>query len=143
MNKTAIKKTNRRVQAVYPYYGLGQIAEKLGDIETARDYYLKALTANPGYVPAAQSLTALNRARRTSIVLRPPPVRPPRLNVPIPGAKASVCGPTFAMTDWSWVWLLTTTSVGCVTVMLRTFVAFRPRLSLTINVTGYVPQAAL
>ena len=60
----------------YPYYGLGQIAEKLGDIETARDFYSKALAANPGYVLAAQSLTALNHAQRASIVLRPPPVKP-------------------------------------------------------------------
>jgi tetratricopeptide (TPR) repeat protein len=56
----------------YPYYGLGQIAEKLGDIDTARDYYTKAIIANPGYVLAAQSLATLNRFRRASIVLRPP-----------------------------------------------------------------------
>ncbi len=60
----------------YPYFGLGQIAEKLGDIDTARDYYNKALAANPGYVLAAQSLTALNHAQRASLTLRPPPVKP-------------------------------------------------------------------
>ena len=60
----------------YPCYGLGQIAEKLGDFDTARDYYNKALAANPGYALAAQSLTALNHAQRASIVLRPPPVKP-------------------------------------------------------------------
>ena len=60
----------------YPYYGLGQIAEKLGDFDTARDYYNKALTANPSYALAAQSLTALNHAQRAAIVLRPPPVKP-------------------------------------------------------------------
>jgi tetratricopeptide (TPR) repeat protein len=59
----------------YPCYGLGQIAEKLGDFDTARDYYNKALAANPGYTLAAQSLTALNHAQRASIVLRPPPVK--------------------------------------------------------------------
>ena len=31
----------------YPYYGLAQIAEKLGDIDTARDYYTKPLSPIP------------------------------------------------------------------------------------------------
>ncbi|HEY0282761.1 MAG TPA: tetratricopeptide repeat protein [Rhizomicrobium sp.] len=60
----------------YPYYGLGQIAEKLGDAETARDYYRKALTANPGYALAAQSLAALNHAQQAPSVQRPPPAEP-------------------------------------------------------------------
>jgi tetratricopeptide (TPR) repeat protein len=59
----------------YPYYGLAQIAEKLGDTDTARDYYNKALAANPGYVLAAQSLATLNRSQRTSLTLRPPPTK--------------------------------------------------------------------
>jgi tetratricopeptide (TPR) repeat protein len=76
----------------YPYYGLGQIAEKLGDIDTARDYYTKALIANPGYPLAAQSLATLNRSRRAAIVLRPPPVKtaPPNDQVEkVPVAMAS------------------------------------------------------
>ncbi|MGC9954265.1 MAG: tetratricopeptide repeat protein [Rhizomicrobium sp.] len=59
----------------YPYYGLAQIADRLGDIDTARDYYSKALAANPGYALAAQSLAALNQSQRATIVLRPPLAR--------------------------------------------------------------------
>lgn len=43
----------------YPYFGLGQLAEKRGDHDTARDYYLKALAANPAFALAAQALTGL------------------------------------------------------------------------------------
>ena len=60
----------------YPYYGLAQIAEKQGDIETARDYYRKALAANPSFVLAVQSLTALDHATRDPVVLRPPDPKP-------------------------------------------------------------------
>jgi len=56
----------------YPYYGLAQIAEKQGDIEAARDYYRKALAANPSFVLAVQSLTALDHATKDPVVLRPP-----------------------------------------------------------------------
>jgi tetratricopeptide (TPR) repeat protein len=60
----------------YPYFGLGQIAVKLGDFDAARDFYRKALTANPAFLLAAQSLTALNHATRDPIVLRPPEPKP-------------------------------------------------------------------
>jgi len=57
----------------YPYFGLGQIAQEQGDAETARDYYRKALAANPAYALAAQSLAALGRiAERASIQLHRP-----------------------------------------------------------------------
>ena len=57
----------------YPYYGLGRIAEAEGDNNTARKYYVEALAANPGYVPASQSLAVLpNQIEPTSFVLHPP-----------------------------------------------------------------------
>ena len=43
----------------YPYFGLGQIAEREGKDEEAKNFYVRALTANPGYGLAAQRLTAL------------------------------------------------------------------------------------
>ena len=49
----------RDVSPEYPYYGLGQIAEKEGKTETAREFYQKALKANPGYVLASRSLWAM------------------------------------------------------------------------------------
>jgi tetratricopeptide (TPR) repeat protein len=58
----------------YPYYGLAQIAQATGDSPTARDYYNKALAANPTFALAAQSLAVLSRETTTSAVsLRPPP----------------------------------------------------------------------
>ncbi len=44
----------------YPCYGLGLIALQTGDQDGARSYFQKALAADPSYVPAARSLTALN-----------------------------------------------------------------------------------
>ncbi|MDE2111682.1 MAG: tetratricopeptide repeat protein [Alphaproteobacteria bacterium] len=86
----------------YPYFGLAQIAQAMGDLTTARDYYNKALAANPAYALAAQNLAALPReaaptplvlvrpsaskpaspkrvqeAEATSFVLHPPPVKRP------------------------------------------------------------------
>ncbi|HWY61343.1 MAG TPA: tetratricopeptide repeat protein [Rhizomicrobium sp.] len=43
----------------YPYYGLGQIAESLSKPDEAKDYYAKAIAANPGYSLAADRLKAL------------------------------------------------------------------------------------
>ena len=43
----------------YPYNGLGLIAVAEGDKDAARGYFQKALAANPGFAPAAQSLAAL------------------------------------------------------------------------------------
>lgn len=50
----------------YPFYGLGQLAEKRGDRDTARDYYLKALAANPAFALAAQALTGLRAPVRAA-----------------------------------------------------------------------------
>ncbi|MDE1939956.1 MAG: tetratricopeptide repeat protein [Alphaproteobacteria bacterium] len=60
----------------YPYFGLAQIAQAMGDIATARDYYGKALAVNPAYALAAQNLAALPReaAPAPLVLLRPPPV---------------------------------------------------------------------
>ena len=53
----------------YPYFGLGQIAEKQGDASAARDYYLKALAANPGFAVAAQSVVALDHQKQALLQL--------------------------------------------------------------------------
>ena len=59
----------------YPYYGLGQIAQQEGDLATARDYYRKALGANPAYALAAKSLGELHDNVLPSLVLRAPPAK--------------------------------------------------------------------
>jgi tetratricopeptide (TPR) repeat protein len=58
----------------YPYFGLGQIAEREGKSEEAKSFYVRALAANPGYALAAQRLTALggNPPAPDVITLRPP-----------------------------------------------------------------------
>lgn len=47
------------VSSQFPYYGLGLIAEQLGDQDTARDYFQKALAVDPSFALAAQSLSTL------------------------------------------------------------------------------------
>ena len=65
----------------YSYYGLGQIAEALGDVEAARGYYAKAFAANPAYKLAADRLEALGGPPEASvadsgvIMLHPPKSR--------------------------------------------------------------------
>jgi tetratricopeptide (TPR) repeat protein len=58
----------------YPYYGLGEIAESEGKAEEAKNFYGRALAANPGYSLAAQRLTALGGTPPAPdvITLRPP-----------------------------------------------------------------------
>lgn len=58
----------------YPYFGLGQIAESQGKPDEAKNFYARALTANPDYSLAAQRLTALGGSAPTPdvITLRPP-----------------------------------------------------------------------
>jgi tetratricopeptide (TPR) repeat protein len=58
----------------YPYFGLGQIAESEGKSGEARNFYAKAIAANPGYSLAAQRLTALggSPAKADIITLKPP-----------------------------------------------------------------------
>lgn len=62
-------------QPEYPFYGLGQIAEALGQAETARGYYQEALTHNPYFALAAQRLAVMNAPDFTPVLrLRPPPI---------------------------------------------------------------------
>jgi len=58
----------------YPYYGLGRIAESEGKTGVARNFYSRALAANPGYSLAAQRLTVLGGAASNAdmITLKPP-----------------------------------------------------------------------
>ena len=58
----------------YPYFGLGQIAESQGKPDEAKNFYARALTANPDYSLAAQRLTALGGSAPAPdvITLRPP-----------------------------------------------------------------------
>ena len=56
----------------YPYFGLGQIAEKQGDVAAARDYYLKALAANPAFAVAAMGLVALDKRSHEAIASATP-----------------------------------------------------------------------
>lgn len=64
----------------YIYYGLGQIAEGRRDVKAARDFYIKAASADPNYAAAAERLTALGAPppgvvlpQEEKIILRPPP----------------------------------------------------------------------
>ena len=56
----------------YPDYGMGQIAEALGQPTAAREYYRAALLANPQFTPARERLAALGGAPVT--VMSEPPV---------------------------------------------------------------------
>jgi tetratricopeptide (TPR) repeat protein len=68
----------------FSYFGLGQLAEARGDNTGARDFYAKAVAANPAYGEAQMRLAALESAPETPITLRPPPgattvaLRPPQ-----------------------------------------------------------------
>ena len=60
-------------QPQYSNYGLGQIAEAQGNPLAARDYYKKALAADPRYALAQQRLAALGRTMtQAAFVLHPP-----------------------------------------------------------------------
>jgi tetratricopeptide (TPR) repeat protein len=68
----------------YPYFGLGQIAEAQGDAQAARDFYNRALTADPGFQLARERIGAMGPpvegpaglpADTGIIILRPPPAR--------------------------------------------------------------------
>ena len=58
----------------YPYYGLGQIAEAQGKPDEARNFYSRALAANPGYGLAGERLAALGGGAPSAapIILKPP-----------------------------------------------------------------------
>lgn len=80
------------VLSQYPYLGLGLIAEKWGDTDTARDYFEKALAVDPAFALAAQSLSALATAQPSNPAIKTPiPIPPAALSLrapvrPLPGA---------------------------------------------------------
>ena len=55
----------------HPYYGLGQIAEAQGDPAAARNYYGKALAANPDFAMATEALGHLNASSGAWVILHP------------------------------------------------------------------------
>lgn len=90
----------------YPYYGLGQIAEREGKPAEAKSFYARAVAANPDYELASERLAALggipgsstpivlkppadiSTAENAPVVLRPPkPENAPALSRPAPAAK--------------------------------------------------------
>ena len=84
----------------YPYAGLGQIAEAEGDVEAARRYYAKAVSANAHYAPAVDRLAALGGpppdlvSDPGAVHLRPPGAHlasadPPIVLRPPPGIAAA------------------------------------------------------
>lgn len=82
-------------------YGLGLIARQQGDVATARDYFQKALAANPGFSLAAEALAGVMPAK-TESGLRPsqdesrvmaasePLAAKPEIDRPVPGEKPVV-----------------------------------------------------
>lgn len=60
----------------FSYFGLGQLAEAAGDKAGARDFYARAVAADPGYADANARLAALDTADDAPITLRPPPGAP-------------------------------------------------------------------
>jgi len=65
-------------QPEYPLYGLGQIAEALGQADAARGYYQRALANNPHFDLAAQRMGVMTMPSRDQPLprLRPPPPTP-------------------------------------------------------------------
>jgi tetratricopeptide (TPR) repeat protein len=75
----------------YPEYGMGQIAETLGQPNAAREYYRSALAANPQFTLASDRLAALEAGSAASpasspVVLTKPD--PPADSRPAPAAIA-------------------------------------------------------
>jgi tetratricopeptide (TPR) repeat protein len=80
------------LQSQFPYYGLGQIAEAQGKTDQARNFYAKALAADPSFGLASEKLATLYgpasihlhppqkiaQAQKAAppVILRPPAVRP-------------------------------------------------------------------
>jgi tetratricopeptide (TPR) repeat protein len=77
----------------YPYYGLGQIAEQQGEAAQAKDFYARAIAANPGYRLAGERLAALGGVApaHSPIVLRPPSPQP------APAPAAAKRGPAMSL----------------------------------------------
>lgn len=84
----------RDVSPEYPYYGLGQIAEKEGKTDTAREFYQKALKANPGYLLASRSLWALKDQAppRASRPVARDEVHPHPAAAPMPRLRDAILG---------------------------------------------------
>jgi len=61
----------------YPTYGMGQIAEALGQPAAAIEYYRSALAANPQFTLAEDRLVAMDAGGvRTTAFVEPPPAPP-------------------------------------------------------------------
>jgi tetratricopeptide (TPR) repeat protein len=56
----------------YSYYGLGQVAESEGKPEEAKDFYAKAVAADPHYSQAADRLAALGALAAKQAAMSPP-----------------------------------------------------------------------
>ena len=98
----------------YPFYGLGQVAESEGKPAEAKNFYARALAANPGYGLAAERLQALGGAPASGqpiilkppasagtaappVVLKVPPAAPapaPVIHPPVPQKSASIQAPS-------------------------------------------------
>lgn len=85
----------------YPYYGLGLIAQKFGDAETARDYFQKALAVDPSFALAAQSLGTLHKISPpvvpAAIHLAAAPPSPARLHQVIAATQPAAARPNPAL----------------------------------------------
>ena len=79
----------------YPEYGMGQIAEALGQPSAAREYYHSALAANPQFTLAADRLEAMDGSAAAApsasplVLTKPGSADPPAATVP---ALSSVAG---------------------------------------------------
>lgn len=78
----------------YPEYGMGQIAEALGQPSAAREYYRSALAANPQFTLAADRLAAMDESAAAAppvspiVLTKPGAVDPPAAPVATQGSVA-------------------------------------------------------
>jgi cell division septation protein DedD len=111
-------------QSQYSYYGLGRVAETMGDKLAARGFYAKAVAMDAGHAAASERLAALggapdaaspNPAERITlrpparnagaplagadapIVLRPPPGKQQRASIALPAVPPSPFVPVNAV----------------------------------------------
>lgn len=70
-------------QSQYSYYGLGEIAEAEGGKAEAKDFYAKALAADPKYDLARDRLAALSSGEQM-VRLEPPQPNPPAPSISLP-----------------------------------------------------------
>ena len=50
---------HRRDEVIVAYYNLGKLHTDMGDLQTGRAYYEKAIALNPGFIPALNNLAAI------------------------------------------------------------------------------------